>query len=222
MWAEVQRLGGDDTVFARLTSQHGFYFDVTAKGEREKGFRAFWQSAVEWLARNGPHITDAEAGMVLEWAWHMWTEACAYRRRYDREASFSLKGWGRARALAAAAEYRMQFDSNYRKLTWGSHGWDWRDVKTDVDEWSVTELLSSDALREESKIMRHCVRVYDCRCAQGYCAIFSLQNGGDHVLTIECDVSSRSLVQIRGKCNRDASPDEMAVVRRWWREVLSR
>ncbi len=223
MWAEVQRLGGDETVFARLTAHHGFSIDVTSEGERNKGFHSFWQSAVHWLARNGRVISDAEANMVLEWAWHMWTEACADRLRYNRDINFSLKGWGRERALSEAEEYRMQRLSNRRpKLTWDSHGWDWQAVEADSGDWTVTELLSSSALHEESEIMHHCVQGYDHRCAQGYCAIFSLQNDGDRVLTIECDAEHKALIQIRGHCNREATAQEMCVVSKWWKEVQDR
>jgi len=222
MWAEVHRLGGDETVFARLMAHPRYRIDVTAKGERNKGLYAFWQSAVDWLSRNGRHVTDTEAEMVLDWAWHMWTEACADRHRYNRDISFSLKGRGRARTLAAAEAYRMQRLSNRRpELTWDGHGWDWQE-ENDSGRWTVTELLSSSALREESNFLRHCVQSYDRRCAQGYCAIFSLQKDGQRVLTIECDVEHRTLIQIKGRHNREASPQEMRIVQRWWRDVLNR
>ena len=60
----------------------------------------------------------------------------------------------------------MQRISDRRpELTWDSHGWDWRTEKSDTGDWAVMELLSSSALRDESKALHHCVQSYDRRCA---------------------------------------------------------
>lgn len=83
--------------------------------------------------------------------------------------------------------------------------------------WRIRELLSGQALRDESRAMRHCVASYGYSCREGLCSIWSLDsthlaNVSRH-LTIE--VRERTIVQARGKANRRPKADERRVLSRW-------
>ena len=70
--------------------------------------------------------------------------------------------------------------------------------------------------------MRHCVRIYDRRCHQGDSAIFSVRADDKRVLTLELTPRTRRIAQVHGKCNRDPSTGERALVERWLAEVVRR
>ena len=69
--------------------------------------------------------------------------------------------------------------------------------------------------------LAHCVGGYARRCAAGEAAIFSLQLNGQRRLTIEVSLPTKALVQARGTCNRPATADEQALVKRWRLKSLS-
>ena len=58
----------------------------------------------------------------------------------------------------------------------GNLSWSYRDGAAKLDvTWTIDELLSSRALQEEGKEMRHCVASYAASCARGSISIWSLQ-----------------------------------------------
>ena len=91
----------------------------------------------------------------------------------------------------------------------------------------VVELLDVAALREEGRVMRHCVASYAASCARGRCAIFSLREddgstgGGGRAwrdqrrLTIEVIVQNRRIVQARGRYNKPPEGVDDRVLRAW-------
>jgi hypothetical protein len=73
---------------------------------------------------------------------------------------------------------------------------------------------------KEGRVMHHCVYTYTHACVLGKTAIWSmtLQEGkGDksNLLTLEVSISTNTIVQIRGKCNRMPTDVEMKVINRW-------
>ncbi|MGK0205586.1 MAG: hypothetical protein ACI9S9_004677, partial [Planctomycetota bacterium] len=83
--------------------------------------------------------------------------------------------------------------------------------------WTVRELCSGDALRQESLVMQHCVFSYSSQCARGTTRIFSMriehQGQLQTVLTIE--VRGVAIVQARGRRNLSPSKKARAVMERW-------
>ena len=70
--------------------------------------------------------------------------------------------------------------------------------------------------------MRHCVATYQALIEQGVCSIWSLKvnrfGSAERAVTVEVRNQTRSIVQVRGKCNRWATPEERAVLALWARE----
>lgn len=71
------------------------------------------------------------------------------------------------------------------------------------DDWRVVDLLSEKALQYEGGAMQHCVGGYWSKVASGNAALLSLRDKNDlpHA-TIEVDLNSNSIIQIRGKQNK--------------------
>lgn len=84
---------------------------------------------------------------------------------------------------------------------------------------TITQILSRLELYREGNDMDHCVASYHSGCAAGTKSIWSLRvwNGDDEkrLLTIELHHECRTVVQVRGKCNRRAKYEEMAIVEEW-------
>ena len=78
-------------------------------------------------------------------------------------------------------------------------------------QWTVHELITSQQLYAEGRIMHHCAGSYAKRCAAGERSLWSLRaldldaaeenQVQEHVLTIEVDNKKKSVVQNAGKFN---------------------
>jgi hypothetical protein len=79
----------------------------------------------------------------------------------------------------------------------------------------MTEILSTSALMEEGRNMRHCVFMYSSSILSGRSSIWSLRCDGVRSLTVRVSVKERAVVEARGKCNRRATPAEKNKVIRW-------
>jgi hypothetical protein len=93
--------------------------------------------------------------------------------------------------------------------------------QTDEGVWTVSELLTSQALLNEGRNMKNCVASYAFRCALGEISICTVSRTyqalqiTDSMATLEVRRIDRTLVQAKGKCNRQVSPGTMNVIRRW-------
>ena len=85
--------------------------------------------------------------------------------------------------------------------------------------WTITELLTSRALFVEGREMQHCVATYTDLCVSRQASIWSMQmmnrRGQRRVLTIDVDMPTKEIFEVRGKCNRMPSAGERAIVERW-------
>jgi hypothetical protein len=83
----------------------------------------------------------------------------------------------------------------------------------------IQEIVASADLREEGRAMRHCVASYSRTCARGASAIFSLARddgmGYERRLTIQIDVSSKRIIQARGRFNAPPRPLDERYLRNW-------
>lgn len=109
---------------------------------------------------------------------------------------------------ADAVESRRARETPHGDLSWTKHGLDRDFRENDVLLWTIRELTSSRALGEESRAMHHCVASDAHRCAHGKTAIFSICADAIRKGTVELEPFSRRVVQVRGLCNRAATPHE--------------
>src|SRR5262249_22438322 len=147
LFAEVKRLGGSQTDFARVLQNPAFVIDPTERSAVES-HSSFWHDTVRWLVTHGQAITDEESDLILSWAMHEYTEA----ERAGR-APFSWKG-RRVRAIVTRSiEYRRQLERPWSCYRCRGHGWDWVLEDTPQSKWSFVELTTGEELFCESESM---------------------------------------------------------------------
>lgn len=209
MLAEILRLGGSEREFELLRRDPSYVLDFG--GPLEPDELAFWRGTVAWLIRRRDeveHERDASLAL-LAWARHEQTE------RARRGQSFEWRGrtWASARRDALAYQQSVRHPW-LRHLVWRRHGWD-LEIEHEGAAWTIHELCSSAALREESQAMAHCVHGYDLACWRGDAAIFSLSRDGRRCTTIELRPRDRCVVQVKRAHNQAPSPLELEVIAGW-------
>jgi len=82
------------------------------------------------------------------------------------------------------------------------------------------QIITIKDLVTEGKSMNHCVASYNKSCLKKLSSIWSVQlrfpkGLNKKMLTIELDEASKTIVQIKGLCNRNPSNEELVVVKAW-------
>jgi hypothetical protein len=199
-WLLIRVYGGSHELAGRLA---GILPAVAAQ----------WVPALIRVFVIAPNLLE-QAQPIFDWILHKHTEA---QRSYPPKP-FQLTMRSPARILEVALEYR-ESQMSYERLghsgrSWKSHGWNAKFDEGD-QTWAITELLSSLALHEESKAMRHCVSSYSQDCEQGRSAIFSVTLAGRRMVTVEVNPKTLRVVQVHGFANRLPTTEETRVVNRW-------
>ena len=97
--------------------------------------------------------------------------------------------------------------------------------------WHIRELRSTTELRTEGSVMNHCVATYSDSCRNRRTSIWTMEIAGydrmihpskGKALTIEVDLLSRSISEVRGRDNRLPTKKEERILAKWAaREGLS-
>jgi hypothetical protein len=141
---------------------------------------------------------------------------------------FSWKGRSVAATRRNAQLYQQELLDDLHLLestqpltlsSWEGHGWD-RSYANEAGAWSFVELTSATQLREEGKVLQHCVGNYAAYCARNRSAIISLRLGDTRCITIELNLSTKQVVQARGHRNRGANTTEKEIIEAWHKEVV--
>lgn len=87
----------------------------------------------------------------------------------------------------------------------------------------VEPIRTGRQLIEEGIAMRHCVGTYAERARSGEVIIFGVRTEVDggarkRALTIEVKPESNAVIQVRGRCNRGPTREEVGIVRCWAKE----
>ena len=99
---------------------------------------------------------------------------------------------------------------------------DWTPVPAETStvdgRYYLAQLLSEGHLKEESAFLEHCLgggslKYYLPRIKRGAIEIFSVRNSQTHepIVTIEYDVRSKSIQQVKGRNNHVLSADNLSV-----------
>lgn len=133
--------------------------------------------------------------------------------------NFCMKGRSANKLLRLVDEWHQELTGleDVELEKWASSGFNEfehtaQDTKLNRNvRWSVHELVTSQQLYAEGRIMRHCVGSYIRRCITGEKSVWSLRaldldaarenQVEEHVLTIEVDNKKKTIVQFAGKCN---------------------
>lgn len=223
-WGQVLGLGGGERL-ARvlLTTPLGQTFDHDD----------FWITVVQFFIAH-PMLDPAQVGPIVDYLRHqrftpqdIWLAPGVVERRPPPQPNLTMKGrtpesllrqvaaWHGTLGRVRPPEHPDWPPSGLRPLEFIEGSEKGRNLKI----WTVREILSTKALTEEGRAMRHCVATYARSCAAGCSSIWTLQaetfDGTSRILTIEVNLHARLIVQARGKCNALPAEKHRGILRRW-------
>jgi len=118
--------------------------------------------------------------------WHTWITS-------QRERNISPKKWN----PVMIRDFRAELDNNTFQIN------------------QITGILN---LYAEGTELNHCVSSYASQCINGSTAIFSLnqeKDGRESKKLVTLQVSNRTIIQAKGRCNRNMNETERKLVQRW-------
>ena len=211
---QVKAAGGDSRLFRAWIA--------TRAGRRlhAQDDEAFWQTVLAWFCAN-PVLPLAQVAPLVDYLSHRRTETPGFCMK-GRSAPALLRGmvdWHRQlgrtevgldRVFKPSGLQPMDIDRS-RPARWGNPGV--------LEVWYVREVLDARTLADEGRAMGHCVYSYGRAIDEGQCAIWTLtlRNDTGHWrrLTIEVRLSTRQIVQARGRFNAKAEPRDVLVLEAW-------
>jgi hypothetical protein len=211
-YGQIRGLGGSEklaqAVFNTYLGNH--------LGTREQ---EVWRHTLfQWLVKQ-EDLDQATLTMLLEYL----------ESRQADEASFMIARRSQAVLLTDARNWRgwappkaVEPDRRFEPSGFPGGAWELGEG-VDRARWSMAEILDMPSLRREGRAMEHCVATYAQQIVEGECAIWSLQKDGvqatKRAVTIQVDRTTSSIVQVRGKRNRNPTRVEKAVIERWAAEA---
>jgi PcfJ-like protein len=224
-WGQVRGLGGSKELALAITA--------TRLG-RSFESEDFWGTVVRFFV-NHPDLDLAQIGPVVDYLHHqrfipeeVFLED-GFRVELDSpQPNLSMKGRTPRSLLRQVGEWHAKLKRPRKSplLMWKPSGiGEFRHVEREGPEglrcWTIRELTSSEELRREGEAMRHCVGSYAGVCARRETSIWSMRFENDEqrfrVMTIEVDLTTRTICQSR-RCG-NASPNEKAIgVMKLWAE----
>jgi hypothetical protein len=223
-WAQVRGLGGGEALARAVVG--------TRLGKALEN-EDFWESVLHFFIHY-PALDLAQVGPIVDFLQYQkfeWHEGVSPEGVFGKQPpphpDYTMKGRTVTSLLRQVEEWHKQLgqETGAPSRCWRhSPVKDFRLVEGspalgNMRAWTITELLTNQALVVEGRAMRHCVATYAERCAGRQTSIWSMQvenqQGRHRVLTIEVDLPRRTICQARGKCNRLPRAVEREVVRRW-------
>jgi hypothetical protein len=176
----------------------------------------WWLTVIQWLV-NRPELPRGRVGPVVDYL----------GMRRNRDPEISMKGRSVPAVLRLVEEWHRELavtgGVGHRALPSGLVAApSWLIVDTLGKVWTLQEIADTRALYEEGREMSHCVFGYYHQVVHGESSIWSLRLGSGpdarRAVTLEVRNASRRIVQARGFGNRNPTPDERWVLRRWAEE----
>jgi PcfJ-like protein len=194
----------------------------------------FWLSVFRWFIAN-PMLDPVHHGPIIDYLYDQRFVASVHNpiahltgqpRLLPLQPNLTMKGRNPTTVLREVDAWhrRLGRDRSSKATWWAPSGMppfcfdegDGHNRKV----YTITELLSSRELEEEGEAMCHCVGSYVGSCAAGRTSIWVLKavdayDRAARLLTLEIWNASRQIVQARQKFNKEASPKELSIVKRW-------
>ena len=223
-WGQVHALGGDR-----------YLVDALRQTRLTEFFRNddFWLNVMRFFIAN-PMLDVSHVHPIIDYIWHqkyenrrVFVERGVAREIGPAQPNFSMRGRTPETLLRQVEAWHGELgrESKDRELEWyGSeigefHLLEGSEEARNMKFWSIRELLSSDELIDESRILRHCVSTYARSCHTGRSSIWSLEiedeNGCRKILTIEVAPREKVIRQVRGRRNRLPTPKERDLLGKW-------
>ena len=223
-WGQVHALGGDR-----------YLTDALRQTRLTQSFNNddFWLNVIRFFIAN-PMLDVSHVHPIIDYIWHqrygnrrVFVEEGVAREVGPAQPNFSMRGRTPETLLRQVEEWHGELgrESKSRELEWHGSGigefhlLEGSEEARNMKFWSIRELLSSDELIDEGRVLRHCVSTYARSCHTGRSSIWSMEiedeNGRRKILTIEVAPREKVIRQVRGRRNRLSTPREKELLRRW-------
>lgn len=229
-YAQIMNMGGNERlVKTLLATRLGQYFE----------YDDFWVTVIRFFIQN-PMLEQSRIQPIVDYIQHVKFEESidVHPLNYNQIVTlppemphFSMKGRSVNALLAAVGAWHRALrhvtvrKGNKEPLFWKAvpvRNFKYREGANDdtAKFYEIEQLVTSPALLKEGRQMHHCVYSYTHACVAGRVSIWSMTIREGHgiksnLLTIEVNMPSNAIVQVRGKFNRIASESEMKVIDRW-------
>ncbi len=220
-YGETRGLGGSEELAREI---------VAGRLGRKIEHADFWRTVVLFFVKH-PEMPLEHANPIIDFIQEnkfggeeVLTEQGAERRAAPWPG-FSMAGRTLKSILRLADAWHLELGRKKRSgsFAWrrsGIQGYHFLEKREEDDrEWTIQELLDSDALYAEGRAMRHCVYTYANLCRRGEATIWSLRlrhkEGEKRMATIEVNPRRRSIIQARAKCNARPGVRSLEIMRQW-------
>ncbi|WP_417385828.1 PcfJ domain-containing protein [Gimesia sp.] len=223
-WSQVLALGGNERLARCL-------IDLPLLAEATSA-EPFWETVIRFLIQYQPVSTVETAEIVkfiqdqrFEPAEQIW--GCGAGSD-PVQPDFSLRGrtlMSLRRHMAnwrndlIVKGYQPPVSLDPLDKPWQSCCIDAFRLEQDGIAWSIEELLTPRALKQEGARMQHCVAEYISYCKNRISSIWSMRmHQGElrkRILTIEVIPETKTIYQARGKLNRAPTESDMKILIRW-------
>lgn len=199
---------------------------------REYSNEEFWESVIRWFIEQ-PMFDYSHVAPVIDYLQNQkYTNRNVIangilRQEGPAQPGLSMKKRDPEALLRQVEEWHTQLGREKKagNFNWTHSSipdfemWEGQENSKSRRLWTIRELCSSNALKDEGRIMRHCVASYAHSCNSGNCSIWTLEktsnSGKEKLLTLEVSTRSKQIVQARGKFNAKATAQEMNIIHRW-------
>ena len=194
----------------------------------------FWVTVIRWFTEQ-PLLDPAQIGPIIDYI--NFQRFMPEQAIGPRQPNFSMRGRTSETLLRQVNRWhqRLANDNRHQICAWNPSGIDSfslfeggessgqetesKTLAGNVKHWVIRELLSTKSLAIEGRQLSHCVASYANSCNRRYSSIWTMEletfSGVKKLLTIEVRLSTRTIVQIRGKSNRLPTEVERKIIRRW-------
>jgi len=217
-WGQVQGLGGDERLVKALSG--------TFLGE-QFGHEEFWSTVIHWFV-NQPMFDVVHVNPIIDYIQNQKFVPVGRVIENDEvvdrgvpQPNFEMKG----RTLNVLLRKVREWHGDLNKTVQIKEHIKWAPCTVKSSEiiegrkkpliWKINEILDNIGLAREGKAMKHCVASYVGSCKSRRSAIFSMTCNDTRMLTIEINLQTMSLNQVRGSLNRSATPVEMRILKSW-------
>lgn len=220
VWAQTRAMGGSHELAMAAR-------DCTSFMIRKE--RTFWKTVIKFFI-DRPELKAAQLRPVIDYILaikfngeEIYDPERGFETLPPLKPNFSMKG-RKAKPLMDSIEKwqkELREKSEIAHLSWQKSGLR-KSQYTDGSKkhgnqrlWTFSELLSGKELTAEGKAQKHCVASYSSECQRGRASIWSLRCNRRPTLTIEVRPAIKTIVQVKGKCNRSPKKEELKIIRQW-------
>lgn len=218
-WAQVRALGGSDQL-ARAFAQTDLGWNFN--------HAEFWTSFIQWFI-SGLGADPNRVGPIVA---YLLDQKFDYRPAIIGEDTeihlgppqpeLSIKGRTIAALWRKAVEWQARRKEETKRVLvrWDrSNIGEYRNCDEQGRHWTIRELLDSDDLAAEGKVMKNCVADYTEACQRRETTIWSIEieqpEGRKRAATVEANPEKRTIVQARAKCNKALDEPCLTFLKAW-------